>query len=321
MALKDKVLTILEDNRGKSVSGNKIANSLGLTRSAVWKAVKQLRDEGYSISAVTNRGYCLTSDNDLLNEPAIFYDLTTKSLGRKLDVFKTIDSTNSFAKSLAQLGAAHGHVVVAETQTDGKGRQGKSFYSPNNHGVYFSVIVRPQLSIDKSSLIISCTAVAVAEAIERLSGLECGIKWVNDIYCGGKKLCGILTEASVGVEQGGLDFAVIGIGVNITNLSFPDELEGIAGSIKEMSGKNIGRGRLIAEILNCLEQRLDNITSPELMESYRKRSILIGKRIRIENEMGGEIVECVNIDDVGALVIRDSSGNERTLTTGSVSLC
>ena len=127
MALKDKVLEILEDNRGRSVSGNKIAVSLGMTRSAVWKAVKQLREEGYTINAVTNRGYCLTSDNDILNEPSVISFLETKELGRKMDIFKSIDSTNNFAKSLAQLGAVNGHTIIAEQQTAGKGRMGKKF--------------------------------------------------------------------------------------------------------------------------------------------------------------------------------------------------
>lgn len=224
MALKDKVLEILEDNRGRSVSGNKIAVSLGMTRSAVWKAVKQLREEGYTINAVTNRGYCLTSDNDILNEPSVISFLETKELGRKMDIFKSIDSTNNFAKSLAQLGAVNGHTIIAEQQTAGKGRMGKKFYAPNNQGIYLSVIVRPQLSVEYALMITSCAAVAVAEAIEKVSGLRCGIKWVNDLYSNGKKLCGILTEAAIGVEQGGLEYAVIGIGINVSNTSFPKEL-------------------------------------------------------------------------------------------------
>ena len=182
MALKDKVLEILEDTRGRSVSGNKIAVSLGMTRSAVWKAVKQLREEGYTINAVTNRGYCLTSDNDILNEPSVISFLETKELGRKMDIFKSIDSTNNFAKSLAQLGAVNGHTIIAEQQTAGKGRMGKKFYAPNNQGIYLSVIVRPQLSVEYALMITSYAAVADAEAIEKVSGLRCGIKSVYALY-------------------------------------------------------------------------------------------------------------------------------------------
>ncbi len=320
MPLKDKVLEILEENRGRSVSGNKIAVPLGMTRSAVWKAVKQLREEGYTITAVTNRGYCLTSDNDILNEPSIYSYLRTERLGRKMDVFKSVDSTNSFAKSLAQLGAVHGTTVIAEQQTSGRGRHGKKFYSPNNQGIYMSVVVRPGLSVDYAMTITSCAAVAVAEAIETVSGLECGIKWVNDIYAGGKKLCGILTEAAIGVEQGGLEYAIIGIGINVSNMIFPKDIEDIATSIRAETGKNVNRSQLAAEILNSLEYHLDNITSQEFLSEYRRRSILIGKRISLTRNEITENVECIGIDGFGKLLIRKDDGSEEAISGGIVSL-
>lgn len=320
MALKDKVLEILEDNRGRSVSGNKIAVSLGMTRSAVWKAVKQLREEGYTINAVTNRGYCLTSDNDILNEPSVISFLETKELGRKMDIFKSIDSTNNFAKSLAQLGAVNGHTIIAEQQTAGKGRMGKKFYAPNNQGIYLSVIVRPQLSVEYALMITSCAAVAVAEAIEKVSGLRCGIKWVNDLYSNGKKLCGILTEAAIGVEQGGLEYAVIGIGINVSNTSFPKELEDIATSIRAETGKNVNRSQLVAEILNRLEVRLGDICTKEFLDDYRKRSIIIGKCIIITRNDVSETVQCVDIDNLGKLVVRRDNGEEVALSTATITL-
>ncbi len=318
MPLKEKVLEILEDNRGRSVSGNKIAVSLGMTRSAVWKAVKQLREDGYTITAVTNRGYCLTNDNDILNEPAIMSYLQTKSLGRKMDVFKTVDSTNNFAKSLAQLGAVHGTTVVAEQQTAGRGRMGKKFLSPANQGIYLSVVIRPQLPVDYALMITSCAAVAVAQAIENLSGLNCGIKWVNDLYAGGKKLCGILTEAAIGVEQGGLDYAVIGIGVNVSNSTFPKEIEDIATSIRAQTGSGCNRSQLTAEILNCLEQQLDNITSEKFLDEYRRRSVLIGKRIELTRTDSVEKVTCIGIDSRGKLIIRKDNGEEEAISSGTV---
>lgn len=320
MALKDKVLNILEENRCKSVSGNKIATSLGLTRSAVWKAVKQLREEGYAISAVTNRGYCLTDDNDILNEPAVLSRLTTRELGRNMDIFKTIDSTNNFAKSLAHLGAVHGYAIISESQTAGRGRQGKKFYSPNNQGIYLSVILRPDISIDYVLLITSCAAVAVAEAIENVSGLKCGIKWVNDIYAEGKKICGILTEASIGVEQSGVDYVVLGIGINTSTASFPEDIEDKASSIRLLTGKNVSRSHLVAEVLNCLEKRLDNLTSRDFIAEYRRRSILINKKIIIEQGENSEIVRCKDIDELGRLIVLDSEGNKKTVSSGSVVL-
>lgn len=320
MSLKDKVLEVLENNRGKSISGNKIAVSLGITRSAIWKAVKQLRDEGYTITAVTNRGYCLTSENDILNEPSIYSYLRTREFGRKMDIFKTVDSTNNFAKSLAQLGAVHGHTVIAEQQTAGRGRQGKRFHSPSGQGLYMSVVIRPKLGIEHALMITSCAAVAVAKAIESVSGLDCRIKWVNDIYCNGKKLCGILTEASVNVEQGGLEYAVIGVGVNVSNVSFPKELENIATSIKAESDKTVSRSALAAEILNKLEYHFDKLGTEDFMNEYRQRSMLIGRRVTVTDGETAVSGECTGIDSSGKLLVSCDSGKEMAFSTGTVAL-
>lgn len=318
MPLKDRVLAVLEENKGKSVSGSDIARNVGMTRSAVWKAVKALREEGYAICAVTNKGYCLSEESDFLSEQSIVPNLKTTALGRKIDVFKTIDSTNSFAKSLAQLGAVHGTTVVSEVQTQGKGRMGKSFYSPLGMGIYMSVVLRPKLSVEHSLLITSCTAVAVAEAIEKVAGLKCEIKWVNDIYVGEKKLCGILTEASVNVEQGGLEYAIVGLGINVQNVSFPKNISDIATSVRMETGKPVSRSQLAAEVLNCLEERLDKILDKSFLEEYRSRSNLIGKRIEVIHNDLPQFMNCVGIDEIGRLLVRLDSGEERALTSGTV---
>lgn len=321
MRLKDRVLAVLEENKGKSVSGSKIARSVGMTRSAVWKAVKALREDGYSICAVTNKGYCLADDNDILNESAINSYLHTEKLGRKIDVFKTIDSTNTFAKSLAQLGAEHGTTVLSEVQTQGKGRMGKSFYSPSGMGVYMSVILRPKLSVDYALMITSCAAVAVCEAIEKVSGIDCKIKWVNDIYCNGKKLCGILTEAAIDVEQGGLEYAVIGLGVNVINTFFPKNIENIATSIMEQCGHTVSRSELAAEILNKLEEKLEHIEDSSMIDEYRRRSCLIDKRIIVtkSNETAAVGI-CTGFDELGRLLVRYDDGTDAVLNSGTIRL-
>ncbi|MBQ3160810.1 MAG: biotin--[Oscillospiraceae bacterium] len=318
MSLKNKVLAVLEENKGKNISGNDIAKSVGMTRSAVWKAVKQLRSEGYSISAVTNKGYCLSEESDFLNEHSVFQNLKTREIGRKIDVFKTIDSTNNFAKSLAQLGAVHGTTVISEVQTQGKGRMGRSFYSPVGMGVYMSVILRPKLSVEHSLLITSCAAVAVAEAVEKTTGLDCKIKWVNDIYVGEKKLCGILTEAAINVEQGGLDYAIVGIGLNIQNTSFPKNISDIATSLYLETGKSFSRSLIVAEILNSLEAHLDNITDKGFIEEYRRRSNLIGKRIEITHNDISAQAECIGIDEICRLLVRYDNGEEKALMSGTI---
>lgn len=318
MPLKDKVLAVLEENKGKSVSGSEIARSVGMTRSAVWKAVKALREEGYSICAVTNRGYCLSEESDFLSEQSIVPNLRTKALGRKIDVFKTIDSTNNFAKSLAQLGAVHGTTVVSEVQTQGKGRMGRDFYSPMGMGIYMSVIIRPKLSVEQSLLITSCAAVAVADAVEKVAGIDCKIKWVNDIYAGGKKLCGILTEASVDVEQGGLEYAIVGIGLNVQNMTFPEGIADIATSVRLETDKPVSRSVLTAEILNCLEERLETIRDKSFLEEYRRRSNVIGRRIEVTHGDVSEQMDCIGIDEAGRLLVRLDSGEERALNSGTV---
>ncbi|MDE6763898.1 MAG: biotin--[acetyl-CoA-carboxylase] ligase [Oscillospiraceae bacterium] len=318
MPLKDKVLAVLEENKGKSVSGSNIARSVGMTRSAVWKAVKTLREEGYSICAVTNRGYCLSEESDFLSEQSIVPNLKTKALGRKIDVFKTIDSTNNFAKSLAQLGAVHGTTVISEVQTQGKGRMGRDFYSPMGMGVYMSVIIRPKLSVEHSLLITSCAAVAVAEAVERVAEIDCKIKWVNDIYAGGKKLCGILTEASVDVEQGGLEYAIVGMGINVQNVTFPKNLADTATSVRLETDKPVSRSVLTAEILNCLEERLETIRDKSFLDEYRRRSNVIGERIEVTHNDVSEQMDCTGIDEIGRLLVRLDSGEEKALTSGTV---
>lgn len=320
MPLKERVLAVLEENKGKSVSGSEIARSVGMTRSAVWKAVKSLREEGYSICAVTNRGYCLSEESDFLSEQSIVPNLRTKALGRKIDIFKTVDSTNNFAKSLAQLGAVHGTTVISETQTHGKGRMGRSFYAPLGMGIYMSIVLRPELSVEHSLLITSCAAVAVAEAIENVSGLECKIKWVNDIYAGSKKLCGILTEASVNVEQGGLEYAIVGIGVNVQNVSFPKSIADTATSIKMETNAPVSRSVLAAEILNCLEERLETVKEKSFMDEYRRRSNVIGRRIEVIHNDVSEIMDCTGIDEIGRLLVRTASGEEKALMSGTVRL-
>ncbi len=319
MALKDRVLAVLEANKGKTVSGTKISNTVGVTRGAVWKAVNLLRSEGYSISAVTNRGYCLEESNDLISEQAIRPYLKTKALGKKLDVFREIDSTNSFTKEAAHYGAAHGTTVIAEIQTGGKGRLGRKFHSPLGMGVYMSVIIRPKLSLDSSLLVTSCAAVAVAQAIEKVAPeVECRIKWVNDIYINDKKVCGILTEAAVDVEQGGLEYAVIGMGVNVQNSSFPEDIANVATSLKMEVHHNVSRNLLAAEILNCLEEQLDNIGSGEFMKEYVRRSNVIGRRITITQGEDMFTADCHGIDEKGRLLVRCDNGEEKAVSSGTI---
>ncbi|MFA5658694.1 MAG: biotin--[acetyl-CoA-carboxylase] ligase [Oscillospiraceae bacterium] len=319
MELKKKVLSALEELKGENVSGAKLAQGLGVSRSAVWKTVKALQNDGYQINAVTNRGYCLNNDNDIISKESILPFLKGEAKNMEIIVLKTVDSTNNYAKKLAQNGAKQGTVVISEEQTAGKGRLGRSFYSPPADGIYMSVILRPELSLDKSLLITTSTAVAVSEAIDSVAGVETKIKWVNDIFLNGKKLCGILCEASMDMETHSLEYAVCGIGINVSENSFPENLQNIATSVC-LSSKKTSRSELIGEVLNNMSQLYSSIDSGLFLEKYKKRSFILGEEIHV---IKGDIktkAKAVDIDENAMLIVEYTDGKRETLNSGEVSI-
>lgn len=317
MAVKDRALELL--GTGKTVSGAEMARELGVSRNAVWKVMNQLRQGGYEIEAVTNRGYRLISAPDLLCEAEIRRFLRTKELGREMEIHDRLDSTNNRAKALAAAGARHGTTVIADSQSGGRGRLGRSFFSPEHSGVYMTCILRPDCAPEKAAMLTSLAAVATARAIERVADADVKIKWVNDLYIGDKKICGILSEAGLGMEAGRLEYAVVGIGVNVNRTDFPPELKEIATSIGNEAGEAPDRNRLIAEILNELEALLGELESGAFLEESRRRSNVIGRRVTVIE--GGKTypAKAVDIDGQGRLVIETAEGRA-CLNYGEVSL-
>lgn len=279
MTTKDQVLAYLLDSPDEEISGEKLARRIGVSRAAVWKAVDALRHDGHDIQAGSNRGYRLSGERDIVSEAGIRAALKTGRIGARLEVHPVIDSTNSRARALAQDGAPEGTVVIARGQTGGRGRLGRSFHSPADSGIYMSVILRPQVTAERAVLITALCAAAVAKAIENLSGASCGIKWVNDIFIGGKKACGILCEAEAELESGRLKWVVAGIGINVSRAEFPQELKDIATSIANETGREIPKNLLIAEICRQLETRLDG--GGEFIDEYIGRSIAVGRRVTV----------------------------------------
>lgn len=316
MSVKENVLKKLIESDG-FVSGQELAESLDVSRNAVWKAVKSLSNDGYSINAVNNKGYRLNNQYKVLSAEHIKINLDTKEYGRKLIVLNEVDSTNNYAKKLAVNGAENGTTVVSDYQTSGKGRMGRSFFSPKGTGLYVSLIIRPDMDIISAQLITSCTAVAVAEAVEKLCNCEIKIKWVNDLFLNGKKLCGILTEASMNFEEKNLDYAVIGIGINIcTAEDTPYELKGIITSIEQETGKTIDRNALCGEILNSLEKHILNIKSRKFMDEYRRRSFIFGKQVEIAGNCKLEKGIAIGIDENANLIVKLDDGQEITVNSG-----
>lgn len=296
---------------GDFVSGEEIASSIGVSRNAVWKVVQSLRNDGFVIDSVTSKGYRISPDNNKLSSELIEYN------GRIIVLDET-DSTNNYAKNLASHGAEHGTVVLAESQTLGKGRMGRTFVSPKEKGLYMSVIIRPDFSLEFSPLITSAVSVAVAESVEQLADCHTQIKWVNDVYINDKKICGILTEASLGLEYNSLDYAVVGIGINVLSHDF-GELNSTVTSIQWETGERVSRNKLCGTVLKNIELHLLGITEKAHLSEYRRREMLTGNLISAN--IGNEKItgKALGIDDNANLIVQTDSGI-RTLVSGEANL-
>lgn len=308
MITKDKVLEIFQNNVGESISGQEIADRIGVSRNSVWKAVIQLKNEGYHISSQTKSGYTFLSDNDIFNAASV--KALMKS-NHEVIVFDRESSSNTVAKELAAVNAEEGTVVIVKSQTGGKGRMGRSFISISENGLYLSIILRPELPAAQSVSITVLGAVATAEAIEETSGEKCQIKWVNDIFIRGRKVCGILTEASMNFENDQLEYAVIGIGVNISPPSkdgFPNEIKDIAGSIYQDSAPKGYKSILAAKIIDKFFEYYNEMEKKKYLKSYKEKSNIIGKPVSIYR--GNEVIYGVakDIDDDANLIVDTDSG-------------
>ena len=320
ISVKSRLLELLEQNRGITISGEQMARELECTRAAVWKAVKALQQEGYEIEAGPNKGYMLSEDNNILAEEGIRPLLRQPEVYLKL--YQETDSTNRAAKQAAIAGeAGQGSVILACGQSCGRGRRGRSFYSPSQAGLYLSVILQPQGNLRESLLLTTEAAVAVYKAVRKITGIELDIKWVNDLYYKGKKVCGILTEAITDFESGEIQYAVVGIGLNLYEEEggYPPELRGIAGGLyrNQREAEDVNRNRLAAEIVNCL---LDETRELKLLPEYLSRNIVPGHRIQILDGKQSRSAYALAICQDGRLKVRERDGSESFLSYGEVSV-
>ncbi|MEI0603341.1 biotin--[acetyl-CoA-carboxylase] ligase [Brachyspira alvinipulli] len=315
--IKENIISILESNKGLYISGEKLANSLNVSRAAVWKAVKTLKNEGYDIKAVSNKGYVMSIETDVLSSKIIKNNMSKYDDKFNFIIYKTVESTNIIARGLAIKGAESGTVVLAEEQTSGYGRNGKSFFSPYGTGIYMSIILnlKKENKIFNNLFITTAAAMAVSKSIEEITNEDTQIKWINDVFINNKKVCGILTEGAFSFEDGKLDYAVIGIGINVNfpKSGFPKELDNIAASI---STKTDIRNILIARILENLWEYYFNDVN--FYEEYKKRSFLIGRKVIININGDENIVKVLDIDKSFALVIEFNDGKVDRLLSGSI---
>ena len=313
MTVKEQVLQQLELQRGKPVAGQELADALAVSRTAVWKAIRVLQGEGHHITS-DKRGYTLAQESDMLSEAGIRQYLTADL---DIRIYRQVDSTNSEAKRLAAAGLNHPTLLVAEEQTAGRGRLGRTFYSPEHNGCYFTLLLQPGTTLSSTVLTTIAAAVAVCRAVTACGGPETEIKWVNDIYLNGKKLCGILTEAITDFESQTVSSLIIGIGINTGSLpqEVPQEVRGIAASLYEVS---VGRNRLIAETANALLSILET-GAEQCLPEYRARSFLLGKEIQYQRDGVTHTALTEDIAPDGGLIVLEN-GERKVLHSGEVSV-
>lgn len=317
------MLAALEKQRGHWLASEALAqgpDGAPLSRTAIWKAVRALREQGYRIEAEAGKGYRLALENDILSREGI--EVYYRHRGAPIHIYPEVDSTNQVAKQLAINGAPHGTAVLAESQTMGKGRRGRSFFSPSGCGLYLSVVLRPRVAVEEAMLVTAAAAVAVCEAIEAVVPCRTAVKWVNDVWLDGKKVCGILTEAVSDLESGTIDSLVLGMGINCSGSAadFPPELRTVATTIALPGVGDATRNHLAGELLDRVYELEEQIHTRRFLTEYRRRSIVIGRDIRVLSPQGDYTARAMAIDDQAGLVIRREDGDTVTLRAGEVSI-
>ena len=314
MSTKEKLLTLLESRRGEYLSGEEIASVLSLSRASVWKAVSALRKEGYAIQAVTNRGYCLNPNTDILFAPGIrgYLDWEVPDL----TVLPEAQSTNDLLRQRAQEGAPEGTVLLALSQSAGRGRSGREFFSPPDTGLYFSVLLRPEPGRNAQS-ITTMAAAAMCRTLETMGADRPGIKWVNDLFVRGRKVCGILTEGAFSLEEGRLQYAVLGVGLNLYAPAggFPEPLADIAGPAFDRPLPDL-KNRLAAEFLNRFFRYYRG--QGDWVSVYRDHSLAIGREVEVLSAAGSRRALVLGIDDRCRLLVRYGDGTEDCLSYGEI---
>ena len=344
MNTKEKILETLNKYPSQVISGQTLAETCGISRTAVWKVINTLRSMGYEIDGTTNGGYKLLNKDDVLSKELMIdclekhYPDYSKS---HIETFSTIDSTNTYVKkilsegknlrtssgSLSDFGKKyHKSIFVAEEQTQGRGRLGRTFYSPAKKGIYLTIVYAPENGIQKPAKTTAYTAAALIKALKKLYNIDAQIKWINDIFLKGKKLAGILTEGFTNLETNSIECAIIGIGINIekSDSEMPDDVSKIASALSsEYPSIKINRSELAATIAGEVLKTLDE-DNPETMSLYKEKSFILGTTVTvhpvIDNRTSSYKAKAIDIDDDAGLIVQLKDGTKKTLISGEVSL-
>lgn len=319
--MKERLLELLQKEKG-FLSGQALSQRLEVSRTAIWKVMKSLEEDGYEIEAVRNKGYRLKKEPDILTKESCASQIHTSWMGRKLYVYDVTDSTNTQLKLMGEQGAPHGTVAVADCQQAGKGRLGRSWSTPAGTALAFSVLLRPEITPQKASMLTLVAALAVSRALDELSGLQTQIKWPNDIVSNGKKLCGILTEMSADMDQ--IHYVIVGIGINVQETDFPEEIRATATSLKLETGREILRSRILGRVLEQFEELYQFFVMKQSMtglkEDYESRLANLQNTVCVLAPEGEWRGTCLGIDEDGALLVRRDDGTTDAVIAGEVSV-
>ena len=313
--MKQTILEVLEENLNDYISGEEIAQRLNMTRANIWKEIQKLKNSGFEISSVRNLGYKLVDYQGNLSRSLILNNTFRLSA---IEVFDTITSTNDYAKT-----KIHDNLLIlANHQSKGKGRMQRDFFSPSKSGIYMSLVLVPKLEIMDVQLVTICAALAVCQALEKLYELQPKIKWLNDIYLGDQKVCGILSEGEIELETNSFRHIILGIGVNTNSVNdIPSELVSIYTALSQHTAEPINRNQLVIEIINNFYDFYDNLPTNrlKLIDMYKLRSNVLGKFVTIRNQ-GNETYLAKDISPEAHLIVVDKLGNELELNSGEISL-
>jgi len=319
--MKTKILKVLR-NSDKYISGQSICDELGISRTAVWKYMNQLKEDGYGIEATQNKGYNITKYPDVLTEVELGSLFETEFFGNKIYFYDEIDSTNNEAKKKAEDGAKQGTLVIAECQNGGRGRRGKKWISPSGSGIWMSFVLKPTIHPYGASMITLVAALSVVSALKNIKGFECNIKWPNDIVANGKKICGILTEMSS--ELDAVNYVIIGIGININSTEFDEEISDIASSVFLETGLTIKRSQVVADFAKYFEKYYSIFMQTQdmrgLIDEYNGLLVNVGREVKINNINSQFIGNAIGINDKGELLVKKQDGSVEKVIAGEVSV-
>ena len=319
--MKTEILRYLKEADGY-ISGQELCERFQVSRTAVWKVVRQLEAEGYEIEAVRNRGYRLKTAGDILSQSEILSSIRGSWAGREILYLDEVDSTNTAAKKAAENGAVHGTLVVSERQTGGKGRRGRAWDSPRGTGIFMTLILRPNMAPVHASMLTLVAALAVADGIRECTGAESLIKWPNDIVMSGKKICGILTEMSADPDC--INYVAVGIGINVNMEEFPEEIRGVAASIFTETGKKTKRSLLISAVMAAFERYYEVFMKTTdmsgLLEDYNGKLANCGRTVRVLDPAGEYSGTAIGIDREGELLVEMEDTTVRRVLSGEVSV-